>query len=647
MASEGKTDFNQNDTLKTAIEERNKKIKADYFFTSFLQKDEELEALKKHISILEYRRERITFKSRLKRFLKKFVPKFIYTILKKALKISLKIAGYKSEVPGFKPTYTKGKALKKIKLFSKQPLISILIPVNNVTTKFLRAAVKSVENQYYQNWELCIAYDDSTNQEAIAFLKNIQNPKIRTTYLSQNGNISKASNEALKIASGEYIGLLNNNDTLALDALFEIADCINERNPDIIYSDEDKISNTSKYSSPIHKPEFSPDLLTSQNYIGHFLVIKKAIIESVGGFEEGLEGAQDYDLILKSVEKTKLIYRIPKILYHERISEDSSSIVNAKPYAQEAMRKSLVNFTKRNQINAEVLEGKDPYTFRLKRVLDGTPLVSIIIPFKDRSDLLEMCINSILKKSSYRNFEIIGVSNNSTEEKTFNVMKMFESNDSRIKFYELNIAFNYSSINNFGALFCSGEHLILLNNDIEIISTDWIEAMLEHSQRPEIGIVGAKLYYPDDTIQHAGVIIGLVGVAGHSHRGYNRQNPGYHSRLNVIQNYSALTGACIMLKSDLYKKLGGLNHSKLSVAYNDIDLCLRAIELNYLNIFTPYCEAYHYESISRGCDTVPEKQKRFRDEINFMLKRHEKTIQNIDPYYNPNLTLSNEDFSLR
>ena len=637
------------DSIASLQEEREAlKTKLAFCTTTLTSKELELEVLKKYVSSLEDKLEYMRIKSRVKRVVVKVVPKIFLRPLKIVLKALLSIFKKNGNIHIYKKPLNTAQANKLIEGFAQKPLISIVMPVYNVSPKLLKAAIKSVEEQQYTNWELCIADDCSTNQETINVLKSYSTNKIKIVYLKENGNISKASNEALKLATGSYVALLDNDDTLTKDALLEVVRYINDFNPDIIYSDEDKINQLDEYSAPHHKPEFSPDLLLSQNYICHFLVIKKEIIDSVGGFEIGLEGAQDYDLILKCTEKTSNIRRIPKVLYHWRMIEGSTATnIGAKSYAHEALRKALTNHLKRKAIDAQIIDGKYPSTFRVKRSIEGAPLVSILIPFKDKIELLKMCIDSILKKSSYTNFEIIGLSNNSEEEATFAAMKQYEQKDSRIKFYEYNFAFNYSAINNYGEQFSKGEHLILLNNDIEIITPDWIEALLEHSQRPEVGVVGAKLYYPNETVQHAGVIVGIGGVAGHAHKYYNRQDPGYHSRLNVIQNFSALTGACFMVKHSIFKQLGGLNQNELTIAFNDIDFCLRAMELNCINVFTPYCEAYHHESISRGLEDSPVKQKRFQKEIDYMMARHAAAIEGPDPYYNPNLTRISEDFSLR
>lgn len=537
----------------------------------------------------------------------------------------------------------------KIEVLPKQPFISIIMPVYNVDPKWLDLAIKSIETQWYKNWELCIADDKSTNQKTIKYLKNIKNPKIKIKFLEKNLNISGASNAALELATGEYIALMDNDDEITPDAFYEVVKVINEKDAEFIYSDEDKLEMDGTFSDPHFKPDFAPDMFLSQNYISHLGVIKKSLIEKVGGFTIGLEGAQDYDLYLKVFEHTTKIYHIQKVLYHWRkIPGSTAAEFSDKSYAQDAGVKALENAIKRRGLEALACNGKYPGTYRVQYRIIQNPLVSIVIPFKDKPELLTMCIESILSKSTYNHFEVIGISNNSQEEATFDEMKRLEKLDSRVKFYEYNVPFNYSKINNYAVEnFVKGSHVILLNNDIEIITPEWIEAMLEHSQRKEVGCVGAKLYYPNDTIQHAGVIIGVGGVAGHSHKYMYKEIPGYFSRLHLIQNLSSITAACLMIKTSLYKELNGLNENELKVAFNDVDFCLRIQEKGYLNIFTPYCEAYHHESISRGHEDSDEKIARFNGEGEYMKMRHQEILKNGDPYYNPSLTLDREDFSLR
>ena len=523
------------------------------------------------------------------------------------------------------------------------------MPVYNVDPKWLDLAIKSVEKQWYDNWELCISDDRSTNEETINYLKSIKNQKVKVKFLDTNLNISGSSNAALDLASGEYIALMDNDDEITPDALYEVVKVINEIDADFIYSDEDKLEMNETFSDPHFKPDFAPDMFLSQNYISHLGVIKKELIEKVDGFTIGLEGAQDYDLYLKVFECTNKIFHIQKVLYHWRkIPGSTASEFSEKSYAQDAGVKALQNAMKRRGTDAKVENGKYPGTYRVKYEILYNPLVSIIIPFKDMPELLTMCVESILNKSTYKNFEIIGMSNNSNESNTFDEMKRLEKLDNRVKFYEYNVPFNYSDINNHAVNnYAKGEHIILLNNDIEIISAEWIENMLEHSQRDEVGCVGAKLYYPNDTIQHAGVILGLGGVAGHSHKHFFKTHPGYFFRLNLVQNISAITAACLMIKNTIFKELEGLNDGDLKIAFNDVDFCLRVQEKGYRNIFTPYSEAYHHESISRGAEDNPEKIARFNNEIEYMKKRHKNILENGDPFYNVNLTLDREDFSLR
>lgn len=571
----------------------------------------------------------------------------IRSLFKKIIKVS-KTTGarvvYKYRTPVFTDTIK-----QEIENFRATPLISIIMPVYNVDPKWLDLAIKSIEAQWYENWELCIADDNSTNESTLEYLKNINNPKIKIKYLETNLNISGASNEALSLASGDYVALMDNDDEITPDALYEVVKVIHSTGAELIYSDEDKREMDGRLSDPHFKPDFAPDMLLSQNYISHLGVIKKQLIDTVGGFTLGLEGAQDYDLYLKVLEHTNKVHHISKVLYHWRkIPGSSAADFDDKSYAQEAGLKALENALKRRAIEADVLNGKHTGTYRVVYKIEKEPLVSIIIPFKDKPELLSMCIESILHKTTYKNIEVIGISNNSQKKATFDQMKRLENLDSRIKFYEYNVAFNYSDINNYAVnTYAKGEQILLLNNDIEIITSEWIEAMLEFSQRGDVGVVGAKLYYPNDTLQHGGVIVGLGGVAGHSHKYFNREDSGYFHRLNIVQNLSAVTAACFMVKKSIFQELNGLDEKNLKIAFNDVDFCLRVREKGYANIFTPYCEAYHHESISRGHEDTVEKQKRFQSEVAFMQERHKVILANGDPYYNVNLTLDREDFSLK
>jgi len=482
--------------------------------------------------------------------------------------------------------------------FSLQPLISIIMPVYNVDPKWLKKAIDSIEAQWYVNWELCIADDKSSNEDTLKFLHNLNNPKIKVTYLSENCNISGASNEALKLSSGEYIALMDNDDEITPNALYEMVKSINDHDAEFIYSDEDFISAEGVCSNPHFKPDFSPDLLLSHNYITHFTCFKKELLEKVGYFDSKFDGSQDYDLFLRLTEKTSKIYHIQKVLYHWRTIEGSTSADSeAKPEALERGKLVLENTLRRRKIDATVEYANMHHYFRVKYDIKDNPLVSIIIPFKDKPELLDTCVNSILDHSTYQNFEIIGISNNSEDPAIFSLMVDLENKDSRVSMYEYNTEFNYADINNYAVrTYAKGEHILLLNNDIEVISPSWIESMLEHSQRDEVGCVGAKLYYPNDTVQHAGVIIGLGGYAGHSHKMSPRENPGYFNRLSVVQNLSAVTAACLMIKKRVYQKVDGMDEVKFKVAYNDVDFCLRVLEKGYLNILHKQYSLQHIQS---------------------------------------------------
>ncbi len=540
--------------------------------------------------------------------------------------------------------------LEKLEGFSNKPLISIIMPVYNVNPIWLDLAIKSVQNQWYTNWQLCIVDDCSSNAETTAFLSKLNDPKITTKFLAHNSGISVASNEAIASAKGDYFIFLDHDDELTPNALYEVVKTINETNADFIYSDEDSITTSQSFTNPHFKSDFNPDLLLTHNYITHLACLKKELLERIGGFRSEFDGAQDHDLMLRATEVAERIVHIPKVLYHWRILPSSTNTnPMAKPKAQINAFHVIEETLKRRKIDAKVFKMPHlPYFFHVKRAIKDNPLVSIVIPFKDQPQLLEMCLNSILEKTTYQNYEIICINNNSKLDGTYEVMEFYKERDARISFYDYMYPFNYSRINNFAVEnFAHGEHVILLNNDIEVITPTWIEAMLEHSCRGEVAAVGAKLYYPNDTIQHAGVIMGIGGVAGHNHKGMPRSHVGYFNRVSVIQNLSAVTAACLMIKKSIYKELHGLNEDNLTVAFNDVDFCLRAREKGYLNVFTPFCEMYHYESISRGYEDSEEKIARFKKEESYMKKRHAKIITEGDPYYNPNLTLEREDFSLK
>ncbi len=537
---------------------------------------------------------------------------------------------------------------RDIEQFNKKPLVSIVVPVYNVEPKWLILAVRSIKNQFYPHWELCLVDDASPNEATRKALKKIRGRRIKKKFLSKNGGISTASNAALSMCTGEYVALLDHDDELTPDALYRVVKAINEHDPDIMYSDEDKMTLDGQCQTAYYKPDYTPDMLLSQNYFCHLTVIKKSLIEQVGGFRPEYDGSQDYDLFLRAVEQTQKIHHIPHILYHWRMIPGSTAMdFGEKSYPNQKAKEAIQDALNRRKIKGLADFGPVAGTYEVRRELHSTPLVSIIIPFKDKPEFLDTCLDSIIKKSSYTNYEVLCINNGSVEPATKDLINQY-NNHPKIQFIDYDVPFNFSKINNFAADKAKGEHLILLNNDIEIISEDWIEALLEHSQREEVGVVGAKLYYPNDTIQHAGVIIGVGGVAGHSHKHFNRSEFGYFNRASIIQNLCACTAACFMIKKKLFLELEGLNEKNLSVAFNDIDFCLRVYYAGYLNVFTPLCEAYHHESISRGFDDMNEKvKKRFESEVLYMMDKHKEILQKGDPYYNPNLTLDHENFHER
>jgi GT2 family glycosyltransferase len=435
-------------------------------------------------------------------------------------------------------------------------------------------------------------------------------------------------------------------DLITANALYEVVNALNEdRKADFIYSDEDKIDEIeSEYFDPHFKPDWSPDTLRSYNYITHFTVFSKELLNKVGEFNSNFDGSQDYDMFLRLTEQANKIVHIPKILYHWRVHKNSTAGgIGAKAYCMDAAKGALEAHLKRIGEEGIAKDGKYLGSYKVEYTIKNNPKVSIIIPNRDEVPTLKKCINSILKKSTYSNYEIIIVENNSKQEKTF---KYYEeiSNNSKIKVLTWEKEFNYSAINNFGVKEAEGEFILLLNNDIEIISRRWIEEMLMHAQRKQVGFVGAKLYYTDETIQHAGVILGIGSVAGHSHKYFHRDEMGNVGRLKITQNLSAVTAACLMARKEVYDEVGGLDET-FKVAFNDVDFCMKIRAKGYLCIFTPYAEMYHYESKSRGAEDTPEKIKRFNSEIKRFEEKWGLWIR--DPYYNDNLTLLREDFSLR
>lgn len=534
--------------------------------------------------------------------------------------------------------------------FTYQPKISICMPVYNVEERWLRLAINSVLNQIYENWELCIVDDASTQKHIKPLLEKYsqKDARINVVYSPVNQHISLATNKAFEIATGEFVSLMDNDDEIPPNALFEFVKVLN-KNPelDLIFSDEDQLDMDGQRCNPLFKPDWAPNTILSMMYTTHLSIYRRALALKIGGMRQGYEGSQDYDFVLRFTEQTTSdrICHIPKVLYHwRRIPGSTAESYTAKPYAQIAAKKALEDTLIRRNIKGKILNGLTPPSFRLKREIIGDPKVSIIIPTYNRQDLVKVCIESIKEKSSYNNYEILLIDNNSNDPESLQYFEKLKE-DPVIKVLKYNKPFNFSAINNFGAAHASGDHLLFLNNDTEVINQDWIEAMLEYSQLPEIGAVGAKLLYPNDTIQHAGVILGIGGVAGHSHKDAQRSDSGYMGRILVAQDLTAVTAACMMVKKSLFLEVGGFNEKDLSVAFNDVDFCLKIYDRGYRNIYTPFAELYHYESVSRGYEDTPEKIARFEREANYMLKHWHKYLKS-DPNYNPNLTLEKQDFSI-
>ncbi len=538
--------------------------------------------------------------------------------------------------------------------FKARVKYSILVPLYNTPKEFLTEMIASVKNQTYDNWELCLA-DGSTDDFAFVgeYCKKLAKSDKRILYkkLSENKGISENTNACIEMATGDYIALFDHDDILHPSALFEYTKVINEKNADFIYCDEDKFDKLGKKFYDAHfKPDFAPDNLRANNYICHFTVFKKSLLDVVGGFRKEFDGSQDHDLVLRLTEKAQNIVHIPKILYRWRVSKASvASDPYAKPYTITAGINAVKEHLERVGLKGTVESSTvHPNIYRIKYDIIGKPLVSIIIPNYNHVNELSRCINSIITKSTYDNYEIVIIENNSNEEtfRYYDTLKKYPNVKVVVYKPEPN-EFNYSAINNFGFKFTSGEHIILLNNDVEIISPDWIQEMLMYSQRSDVGAVGAMLYYPNNTIQHAGVVIGLLTLAGHAFKHFPKGTAGYFGRAAYQQNLSAVTAACIMMPRKVYEEVGGLDES-FKVAFNDIDLCMRIRKAGYLIVFTPYCELYHYESISRGNDEdTPQKKERFKGEIQRFLTRWKKELEAGDPYYNPNLTLDYEDFSIK
>jgi GT2 family glycosyltransferase/SAM-dependent methyltransferase len=532
-------------------------------------------------------------------------------------------------------SYDPGRIAQAIANFRYRPKISIIMPVYNTPLEILDLAIRSVLGQQYENWELCICDDGSPGPELKARLGNWRerDPRIKITYSAKNEGISAASNRALNLATGEFVGLLDHDDELSPDALFEVVNLLQGRpDGDIVYSDEDKLDPQGRRFCPHFKADWSPEQFLSGMYFCHFSVYRRRLVEEVGGFRLGFEGAQDYDLALRVVEKTDRIYHIPKVLYHWRMAATSfASSSDAKPYAHEAGKRALNEHVSRRQIPGEIISGKWPAYYRLRFKLEGTDKVSIIIPTLASTDTLKACIRSIEEKTSYRNYEIIVVENGGLDPGT---KQYLLSKPHGVIFADK--CFSVSKLINRGAARAAGTYLLLLHDDVEVISSDWMTSMLGFCRLPGIGAVGAKLLYRTGQLQDIGIVLGLKGLAGHPLRGLDAYPRGYLDPSEIIRNCSAVSGACMMVRRELFEKLGGFDE-QLPNAYNDVDFCLKLREAGYRIVWTPDARLYHDEPA--GPQANGREAKYFRDRWRNVLKN--------DPYYNPNLTLRHEDLGYR
>lgn len=533
--------------------------------------------------------------------------------------------------------------------FAQKPLISIVIPLYCTPLPYLKELLESVRRQSYENWQLCLA-DGSPDDKAKEFIEKHYGREKRIVYrkLEENGGISINTNEAVALAAGEYLMLCDHDDTLEPDALYEIVKAINDTGADVLYTDEDKVSMDGQhYFDPNFKPDFNLFRLRENNYICHIFVVKKSLTDETGLLRSEFDGAQDFDFILRCCEKAQKITHIPKVLYHWRCHMDSTAAdPSSKAYAYEAGRKAVREHYQRLGIDAKVEMTERPGWYRSHVKVQGNPLISVIIPNKDHTDDLELCLFSMTRKSTYRNYEILIVENNSEKEETFEYYRKLPDRYPKARVLTWEKEFNYSAINNFAAKEAKGEYLLFLNNDVEILTPDWMEEMLQNCQQENVAAVGAKLYYPDDTIQHAGVVLGLGGIAGHIMCRASKEDPGYFGRMISVQEISAVTAACMMVKKSDFDAVGGLDET-FQVAFNDIDLCMKFRAAGKKIIFTPYAELYHYESKSRGLEDTPEKQFRFDKEVKRFQEKWAQQLEMGDPYYSPNLSVTEGDCSLR
>ena len=531
----------------------------------------------------------------------------------------------------------------------QHPLISIVVPVYNPPLRILIETLDSVKKQTYTTWECCVANGDPANLEVTALLDRLAaaDQRYKVTHLQENLGIAGNTNAAVALASGEYVAFLDHDDLIEPNALFEVAiRLIADPGIDVFYSDEDNVNEKGMRSGPFFKPCFSPDLLRSVNYMCHFLVVKKALGDAVGWIRSGYEGAQDFDFILRLSEKAGKIVRIPRMLYHWRsIKGSTAADANAKPYAGPSGIRAIEDHLHRLGLKGRVETVFMPTWYRVNYDLPARPLVSIIMLNHEHVDDLQKGVTSILEKSTYEHYELLIVENNSKTGEVFAFYDQLRTRDARVRIVEWNHPFNYSAANNWAVKQARGELVLFLNNDIEVITPDWLEQMLMHALRPGVGTVGAKLIYPNDTIQHAGVIVGIGDVAGHGHKGFHRSVVGHGGQLTQIHNTSANTAACLLVRKSIFKQVNGFDENYI-LAYGDVDLCLKILNAGYLNVWTPFAELYHHESKTRGYERSPEQLARYRNEVFYFKQHWEGFMHQGDPYYNPNLSTNSENYRL-
>lgn len=526
--------------------------------------------------------------------------------------------------------------------FSYAPKFSVVVPLYHTPAKFLKDLVRSMMYQSYANWELCLVNASPEDVHLTSLLENwaMRDKRIRVIRLEKNLGIAQNTNAGIAASTGEFIAFLDHDDFLEPDALFCYADALNkDKTIDVFYSDEDKTDEyAAHYFYPHFKSDFNIDLLHANNYMCHFLAVRKSLVDTVGGLNEKFDGAQDYDFVLRLTENTKKIYHCPRILYHWRCSNQSTAANQGnKMYAIHAGKAALNAHYKRIGWNARAQEGAVDGWYQTKFTLKEEPLVSILIPNKDHTDDLDVCLNSFFERADYQNYEFIIIENNSVLPETFAYYEKIEKEHDNVKVVYWEAGFNYSAINNFGFKFAKGDYIMLLNNDVELITPDIFQSMLGFCMRPEVGIVGAKLLYNDHTVQHAGVLVGAGGLADHVFKGIHEDDPGYMGRAISSQDVSAVTAACLLVKRSVYEEVGGLE-DEFQVAFNDVDFCLKVRKAGYLIVYDADVKLFHYESKSRGMEDTTERFIRFGNEMMLLNSKWDILSTFVDPYYNPNLS---------